>query len=393
MLSVVARFDLHLGAGLSVDPPGDGPENDEEEFVARLSIGEFARESGLTPKALRLYDELGLLPPAHVDPRSGYRSYERTQLEKAQLVARLRGLGMPLARIRVVGDLPPLAAATEVTSYWRQVEADIAARKELATSLVDHLSRKGSDMTGTTRDWNLRSAAHFDGGLVRESNEDAVYAGGRLFAVADGYGARGMQHAASSAALAALEELDAAETGQPGNVLQALGTSASNARAAVREFAESDPALAEAGSTLTAMLWSGLQFALVHIGDSRAYLVRGGELVQLTHDHTVVQSLIDEDKLTPEEAATHPQRATLLRALHRTDTTEPDLHLREAHPADRYLLCSDGLHAVLGQQRIREVLDTAAEPQDAVDELIDQVHEAGAPDNVSCVVTDVLIQS
>ncbi|WP_026152352.1 MerR family transcriptional regulator [Actinopolyspora halophila] len=359
--------------------------------MARLSIGEFARESGLTPKALRLYDELGLLPPAHVDPRSGYRSYERAQLEKAQLVARLRGLGMPLARIRVVGDLPPLAAATEVTSYWRQVEADTAARKELATFLVDHLSRKGSDMTGVTGEWDLRSAAHVDGGLVRESNEDAVYAGRRLFAVADGYGAQGMEHAASSATLAALEEHDADEAG--GNVLQALETSASHARAAVREFAESDPALEKSGSTLTAMLWSGLQFALVHIGDSRAYLVRGGELVQLTHDHTVVQSLIDEDKLTPEEATTHPQRATLLRALHRADATEPDLHLREAHPADRYLLCSDGLHAVLGQQRIREVLDTAAEPQDAVDELIGLVHEAGAPDNVACVVTDVLTHS
>lgn len=296
--------------------------------MARLSIGEFAQASGVTPKALRLYDELGLLSPAEVDPRSGYRSYDRVQLEVARLIAALRGVGMPLARIRVVCGLPPRAAAVEVTSYWRQVETDTVARKEQAYLLIEYLSRKDIDMSEGRPELGLDGAARADRGLVRESNEDAVFAGTRLFAVADGFGAQGADHAASTAALDALIPLDAeAPAGDP---LEVLGSAAAGARKAVQDFATSDPSRARSGTTLTAMLWSGTQCGVVHVGDSRVYLLRGGELSQITHDHTYVQSLVDEGKLTPEEAATHPQRATLLRALHRDDTTEPDLHLREA---------------------------------------------------------------
>jgi protein phosphatase len=359
--------------------------------MARLSIGEFAQASGLTPKALRLYDELGLLPPADVDPRSGYRSYERGQLGRAQLVAWLRGLGMPLARIRVVCDLPPLAAAAEVTSYWHQVEADTAARKELATFLVDHLSRKDTDMADVRTEWELRSAARDDRGLVRESNEDVTYRGRHLFAVADGFGAQGKEKTASDAAIDALEPLDADVPA--GNLLKALGAAAGGARKAVHEFIASDPAHQDTGTTLTAMLWSGAQFALAHVGDSRAYLLRDGELTQITYDHTFVQSLVDEGKLTPEEAASHPKRTTLLRALHRDDETEPDLHLREARSGDRYLLCSDGLHAVVAEQQLREVLGTTSTPQQAVDRFAELVEEAGAPDNFAYVVVDALARS
>ncbi|MGH3438413.1 MAG: MerR family transcriptional regulator [Sciscionella sp.] len=108
-----------------------------------LTIGAFARASRLSPKALRLYDDLGLLPPARVDAVSGYRLYHPDQLEHARLVAWLRRLGMPLARIRLVCSLQPHAAAEEVAAYWRQVETEVAARKSLATSLIGHLSRKG----------------------------------------------------------------------------------------------------------------------------------------------------------------------------------------------------------------------------------------------------------
>lgn len=340
------------------------------------NIGEFAQASGLTPKALRLYDELGLLPPAHVDPRTGYRTYVPAQLATAQLVARLRGLGMPLARIRVVIGLPPLAAAAEISSYWRQIEAETAARGELAAALVEELSRKGADMTEMP-EWELRHAAHADRGLVRQSNEDSVFAGARLFAVADGFGDQG----AGRAALAALEPLDAGEPGD--DLLRVLGGTTSAAQRAV-----DDAARDHAGTTLTAMLWSGTSFALAHVGDSRAYLLRENELTQITHDHTFVQSLVDEGRLTPEEAAAHPKRAQLLRALVRGGTVEPDMHLREARAGDRYLLCSDGLHAVLGEQDLHDVLDTAASPQDAIDRFTQQVHDAGAPDNIACVVVD-----
>ncbi|MFF5986951.1 MerR family transcriptional regulator [Prauserella flavalba] len=349
--------------------------------MARLSIGEFAQASGLTPKALRLYDELGLLPPADVDPRSGYRSYDRAQLGRAQLVASLRGLGMPLARIRIVCDLPPRSAAAEVASYWRQVEADTAARKELATFLVEQLSRKDTDMTRPPLELTLHSAARCDRGLVRETNDDAVHRGTHLFAVADGFGARPEDRAAGGVALQALAGQDAAVP--PGNLLKALTCATAEAAESVRRRAGDG-----AGTTLTAMLWSGAQFALAHVGDSRAYLLRDGELTQLTHDHTYVRSLVDEGRLTEEEAATHPQRAKLVRALHGVEPTEPDLHLRTALPGDRYLLCTDGLHAVLTEQRLSGALRTTASPDEAVEHLAGLVHDAGAPDNLACVVLD-----
>lgn len=351
-----------------------------------MSIGEFAKVSGLTPKALRLYDELGLLPPAQVDPRSGYRSYDRTQLDRAQLVGWLRGLGMPLARIRVVCDLPPLAAAAEVNSYWRQVEVDTAARRELVAFLVDQLSGRDAGPAAEPARWDLRSASRTDRGLVRESNQDVAFAGRHLFAVADGFGAQGLDRTAGAVAIDALAPLDADVPAA--RLLAVLGSATAAVRAAVRDFTAAAPAHASTGTTLTAMLWSGACFALAHVGDSRAYLLRGGELSQITHDHTFVQSLVDDGRLTPEEAATHPKRASLLRALHTDDTIEPDLHLREAHPGDRYLLCSDGLHAVVAEPRLRHVLETAGTPRDAVDRLADLVHDAGAPDNAAYVVVD-----
>jgi PPM family protein phosphatase len=366
--------------------------------VARLSIGEFAQASGLTPKALRLYDELGLLRPVEVDPRSGYRSYDRAQLEPARLVAALRGLGMPLARIRVVCALPPRAAAAEVTSYWRQVEADIAARREQAAVLIDSLLGKDIAMSDTTGSLTLAHGVGVDQGLVRVRNEDAAFAGTRLFAVADGFGAQELDGAASAAVidrLAGLDDRDPAGDAagdaaddQARDPLAELGLAVHEAQQAVREFTDDEPRR-ECGTTLTAMLWSGSQFGMAHVGDSRGYLLRGGELTQLTHDHTYVQSLVDEGKLTAEEAANHPQRARLLRALHRDGGEEPDLLLRQAHPGDRYLLCTDGLHAVIDDAAICGALTERDSAQDAAASLVGLARTAGAPDNVACVVVDV----
>lgn len=355
--------------------------------MARLSIGEFAQACGLTPKALRLYDELGLLPPAHVDPRSGYRSYEHRQLERARLVAWLRGLGMPLTRIRTVCDLPPAAAASEVASYWRQVEADTAARKELATFLIDQLSRKDTDMTERTQDVRLRAAARLECGPVRSANQDAAYAGTHLFAVADGFGAGSGDGSAGATVMRALEPLDAPVPA--GRLPQAVGAITSNARRAVEEFIAAEPAHSDTGTTLTALLWSSTQVAIVHIGDSRAYLLRSGELTRITHDHTLVQSLVDEGRLTPEEAATHPRRATLIRALHH-EHAEPDLQIRQAQAGDRYLLCSDGVHAVLPEATLTATLAEGGSAEQVADTLLARVADSGAPDNAACVVVDVL---
>ncbi|WP_432251222.1 MerR family transcriptional regulator [Streptomyces sp. HNM1019] len=356
-----------------------------------LTIGAFARASRLSPKALRLYDELGLLPPARVDPYSGYRRYDPAQLERARLVAWLRRLGMPLADIRAVCELEPEAAAREVRAYWARVEADTAARRDLAAFLVDHLSGRGttmsSDHTTDHTTLGIRYAVLSDTGSVRESNDDAGYAGPRLLAVADGFG--GGRHA-GEAAIEALKPLDAGVPG--GELLNALEEAAHRARESVFALAASDPALRDVGTTLTAMVWSGSRLGLVHIGDSRAYLLREGELFQITHDHTVVQALIDEGRITSEEAASHPQRALLLRAMGGGSAFEPDFALRDARAEDRYLLCSDGLTGVVPTEEIRRVLASEDDPSRAVRGLVALANHAGGPDNVTCVVAHVTEQ-
>ena len=127
----------------------------------------------------------------------------------------------------------------------------------------------------------------------------------------------------------------------------------------------------------------------MHIGDTRAYLLRGGELFQITHDHTVVQSLIDEGRLTPEEAVSHPERSLLLRALDGRRVTA-DLSLHEARPGDRFLLCSDGLTTVVPAARIHQVLRTAAGPEQVVGDLIGLANSGGGPDNIACVAAEVV---
>ncbi|MGW1069928.1 MerR family transcriptional regulator [Streptomyces aureus] len=350
-----------------------------------LTIGAFAKASRLSPKALRLYDELDLLRPARVDPDTGYRYYAAGQLEQARLVAWLRRLGMPLARIRQVCALEPGPAAREIGAYWAGVEAETAARRDLAAFLVDHLSPSREK---DTRMLELRYSALSDTGLVRAANQDSVHAGARVLAVADGCGPGGAP--ASTAAVGALAFLDD-EPLPAGGVLNLLEDAVDGAARAVLDLAQ-DPGTAgvdATGSTLTALVWTGSQLALVHIGDSRAYVLREGGLFRITHDHTVVQSMIDEGRLTPEEAATHPQRSLLLKALG-TAAPVADLRLHDVRPGDRYLLCSDGLSTVVPDEGIERLLAAAPDPDAAVRSLVAAANDAGGPDNVSCVVADVI---
>ncbi|MGX1668489.1 MerR family transcriptional regulator [Streptomyces sp. NPDC055400] len=352
-----------------------------------LTIGAFAKASRLSPKALRLYDALGLLPPARVDPVTGYRLYAPEQLDQARLVAWLRRLGMSLTRIQHVCALEPGPAAQEVRAFWAQVEADTAARRDLAAFLINHLSWKGPAMSPTTKPLGIRYAALSDTGLVRESNQDTAYAGSRLLAVADGYGSQGAP--ASAAAVDALKYLET--DGVPaGELLNVLEDAVEQAEQAVHGVAGTGSSSEEAGTTLTAMLWTGSQLALVHIGDSRVYLLRDGELFQITHDHTMVQSMVDEGRLTPEEAASHPQRSLLVRALGQGADATPDLRLHDARHADRYLLCSDGLSTVVPTEEIRRVLSEISEPGQAIRELVALANGSGGPDNASGVVADVM---
>ena len=149
-----------------------------------------------------------------------------------------------------------------------------------------------------------------------------------------------------------------------------------------------DPHLEGMGTTLTALLFAGGRVGLVHVGDSRAYLVRGGQLTQITHDDTFVQALIDEGRMTAEEASSHPQRSLILRALNGADV-EPDLSIREVRIGDRYLLCSDGLSDVVSPDTLLEALQQP-DPHESADRLVELALRGGGPDNVTCIVADVI---
>jgi len=140
------------------------------DHVGLMTSGAFARASGLSRKALRLYDELGLLRPAQVDPVSQYRRYDPAQLEQARLVAWLRRLGMPLARIRAVSTLPRVQAAAELAAYWDRVEAETAARRELATFLIGFLSGRDTAMRDGQGTLAVRCGVQSDIGLHRQDN-------------------------------------------------------------------------------------------------------------------------------------------------------------------------------------------------------------------------------
>jgi protein phosphatase len=156
------------------------------------------------------------------------------------------------------------------------------------------------------------------------------------------------------------------------------------------DVADSDPSLRGTGTTLVALLLDGTRVGVAHVGDSRAYLLRAGEFHQLTHDHTLVQSLVDEGRLTPDEAADHPRRSVLVRTLQEGSPAEPDLFSVEGQIGDRFLVCSDGVTGVLDDDEIQDILSGVPEPADAVDRIIELANEGGGPDNITCVVADLV---
>ena len=235
----------------------------------------------------------------------------------------------------------------------------------------------------------LRYAARSDRGLVRANNEDSVYAGARLLALADGMGGHAAGEVASQLVIAALAHLDDDEPG--GDLLSKLDTAVREGNSAIAAQVEADPELEGMGTTLTAILFAGNRLGLVHIGDSRGYLLRDGELTQITKDDTFVQTLVDEGRITLEEAHSHPQRSLIMRALTGHEV-EPTLIMREARAGDRYLLCSDGLSDPVSHETILEALQIA-DTAESADRLIELALRGGGPDNVTVVVADVIDNS
>ena len=234
----------------------------------------------------------------------------------------------------------------------------------------------------------VRFAARSHTGLLRSMNEDSVYAGPRLLAVADGMGGHAAGEVASAVAIASVAPLD--EDAPPPDLLAALAGAAQTANAHLRDMVAADSALAGMGTTLVALLFAGNRLGLLHIGDSRCYLLRDGELSQITHDHTLVQTLVDLGRITEEDATSHPQQHIITRSLDGRDDLELDLSVREARAGDRYLVCSDGLTGpVSSNDTLRDAL-AIADPQEACDRLVQLALRGGGPDNVTVIVADVV---
>jgi len=235
----------------------------------------------------------------------------------------------------------------------------------------------------------LRYAARSDVGLVRSVNQDSAYAGPHLLVLADGMGGHAGGDVASSLTIGELVELDGESHGGD-DALELLATRLRSANDALERTVRDRPELRGMGTTVIALLRTGNKLAIAHIGDSRAFLMRQGTLTQITKDHSFVQSLVDEGRISADEAEHHPQRSLVTRVLTGQPDDEPDLSLREARPGDRYLICSDGLSDFVARDTIAEVMAEGQDVDQTADRLIELALKAGAPDNVTVIVGDVV---
>ena len=237
----------------------------------------------------------------------------------------------------------------------------------------------------------LRYAARSDVGLVRQANEDSGYAAPHLLVVADGMGGHAAGELASATVVATLADLVDGDRLPltDSDALPELESAVKAAGASIGQVITEEPDLAGMGTTLTGTYLLDDQLAIVHVGDSRAYLLRDGVLSQITHDHTYVQTLVDTGRITAEEAAVHPRRSLLMRAIDGSQPVEADLFLHDVRPGDRLLLCSDGLAGTVSDDELRELM-SEGDPTGTVIACVDLALTRGAPDNVTVVVADVL---
>jgi PPM family protein phosphatase len=356
-----------------------------------MPIGEFSERSGLSPKRLRSYAAEGLLVPAAVDSGSGYRYYSPGQLRDAQLIDTLRAAGMPLAGVAAFLRHP---LAEQLDVWARRVETDATQRQAALDRVRALLALEGPSDGGIENQrqggepmtaWS--TASRVDIGRVRDSNEDAVVSTQRLAVVADGIGGQPGGSLASAVAVALVE---AAFTGRSLDELQA------GARAANRTIWDRAASSAELTGMGTTLCAAGLTdngiVAIVNVGDSRAYLLRAGSLTQLTHDHTVTADLLQRGQLSEQEAADHPHRNVLTRAVGIGPDVELELGEFSVAEGDRLVICSDGLHRELGDDDI-ETLSAAGDIEAAVDGLVELALSRGGRDNVAVVVVEVCVDS
>ncbi|MBZ5738217.1 PP2C family protein-serine/threonine phosphatase [Nocardioides mangrovi] len=240
----------------------------------------------------------------------------------------------------------------------------------------------------------LTFAAVSDVGRVRKDNQDSGYAGPWLLTVCDGVGGAARGDIASSTAISQLRRLDEPPADPDGDhaeeeLLSRVAGALHRAHDRLVELVDEDPALSGTSTTATVLAFDGVRLGVGHAGDSRAYLFRDGAIQQLTTDHTFVQTLIDEGRITEEEARVHPHRNLILRAVDAVSDSEPDLFAVPVAAGDRLLVCSDGASGVLDDGRLADILSSGT-PEYAAIELVRSSLEAGSSDNVTCLVADVV---
>jgi len=234
-----------------------------------------------------------------------------------------------------------------------------------------------------------KSAAVSHVGKIRANNQDSGYAGEHLFVVADGMGGHAGGDVASAIAVNRIIETDR-QFASSSDAEFALHTALTAANAQLAETVFDHSELTGMGTTVSGMLLVNGQVVIAHIGDSRIYLLREGELTQVTADHTFVQRLVDSGRITEEEAAVHPRRSVLMRVLGDVDATpEIDTSIMATQPGDRWLLCSDGLSSYVSTDKILSALTTIPDAADAADRLVKDALDQGAPDNVTVVLVDI----
>ncbi len=355
-----------------------------------LAIGEFSARSGLSAKVLRSYAAAGLLVPAAVDPWSGYRYYAPSQLAEARLILLLRQAEVPLSEIAAFLQDP---GPDQLRRWEHDLDLEVASRRRAlgeARSLLGQFTTIADSPAGQNGDklMKLTPGSAVDRGVARPTNQDALLVSPPLFAVADGFGEAPRGEVASRLAL---DRLHARFTAPPS--AEALADAAREAALAIWQRADAEPPLEGMGTTLTAVavLNSAEQtrLAVVNVGDSRAYLFQEGQLSQLTHDHSVVQGLIDAGEVPPGQWRTHPQRPLLTRALGMAPVVDPDISLPGLAGSARILLCTDGLTAQVDDAPLVAVLSAVTDPQQAAADLVQLASRHGGDDNTAVIVIDI----
>ncbi|MGX6968685.1 PP2C family protein-serine/threonine phosphatase [Corynebacterium sp. c7Ub_26] len=232
----------------------------------------------------------------------------------------------------------------------------------------------------------LTYAAASHVGLIRGNNEDSAYAGPHLLALADGMGGHAAGEIASQLMISHIAHVD--DVGPGDDMCGQLADAMAEGNTAIANQIDINPATEGMGCTLDAFFFNDDTLAICHVGDSRGYLYRDGQLEQITKDDTYVQSLVDEGQLAPEDVSNHPQRSLILKAL-TGRPVEPTLMLRDVRPGDRYLLCSDGLSDPVSHDTIADIVSRGTLEQ-AAERLIDLALRSGGPDNVTVVLGEIV---